>query len=249
MKTYQYTPLLLSFFPLLAQAATYNFYFNNSEQGDNSTSSPSITVKDGAKDSEAEKKPPSSPNEAPSMQQEPSPQASPSLPNPTTSTKAVEGERASFSRWGENFRLIGGVSIQKVHRVTPKDFFEADMYSSTPFWKQTTQSDSEKLGYQMSGTYFFSDYLGATLNLGSLSGIEAELDPFGVKDRLFQPGLFAGWMVEGMDLTMTGTTYIGARLVVQLTKQFGLSLAARTSLLDNQNFTFRQAEAGLSFRL
>ena len=44
-----------------AHAATYNFYFNNTEQGDHSTATPSVTVTDG----KMEKKPGAEPSPAP----------------------------------------------------------------------------------------------------------------------------------------------------------------------------------------
>lgn len=215
-----------------AQAGTYNFYFNNTEQGDNSTSTPSVVIKDGKKESSEE----DTTEESPAVEQKKPPAKS----DVETSEDEETSEELLSSRM-LFFRIVAGASYQSVTSTRSKSIFEADTNSSLPFWEQKTTEHSEGFGVLVSGSMFFGRYLGVTLNLGSLSSLEGELTPLGLGRGILEPALLFGFTGESL--------FAGGRISMNFTKSLSITVAGRSDLgLLADDFKFHQIEGGLAYR-
>lgn len=146
------------------EAATYNFFFNNTEQGPNSTATPSVTVQDGklvknpgaAGDGEAPAG--DATGAAPSPGGEENPPAAPA-PAPESVSEVAALERTfPDAKWKIS---LGGASPSY------------GSSSDAQYWQ--TSERTTKL--QASLTYYIIPELGASLLAGRLTGLELEVAP------------------------------------------------------------------------
>lgn len=242
----------LSLAPMSLWAGTYNFYFNNTEQGDNSTATPSLVIRDGKDLKEGkqveEAKGASAQGTLPS---EGNTSAAPSVtPGVQSQKDSKELDRFFGGDRKPYFRFMGGAAGADFYRRTPRGVFDSDPDSDLPFWKQTHEVRSRKLGFSASASYFPTSRLGFSLLIGDLIGTEMEFAPLGSRDVFFQPALLGGIGIGGMGLPSFGPiAYVGASIQLNFVRSVGLTMAIRKDLPVSEDLRIMHATAGLAFQL
>lgn len=220
-------------------AATYNFYFNNTEQGNNSTATPSLTVQDG------KMVPTTSASPTPDASASPAPAAPQAAPAPQASQEV--GFYSQPRRKKHHFRFIGGAAYTDISYKKPGDVFNSNPRDPRPFWEQTTLVSSRRANFSVSGSWFFSEHTGLSVVLGDVIGTEFEFAPLGVSE-FFQPAIMAG-LGTGGAVSTSVFPYVGARAQLNLGKNFGISFAVRKDIPTDEDLKVASFEAGLVFRL
>lgn len=235
-----------------AEAATYNFYFNNAEQGDNSTAAPSVVVHDKGE------------GQAPVVQKVPDPQPSavpsgqaagitpePASPSPTSSNESVvpaylpqpsDLMSKINRRW---FRLQGGYSA--VGTVQPKnDSYTTYSYSSDYGYSTYSSSGSShgRGGYELSATLLPSKYVGLTAFYGPVLGLEVEMIPIHSWEGKVEMGFMLG--VSQVNSEGGAVGHGGARLSWNTNYPWGVTLAARLAPTSSNN-GYLALEGGLTY--
>lgn len=222
-----------------ARAGTYNFYFNNTEQGDNSSATPSVVVKDGMG---ASASPVASPS--PVISPEPSPVPSPTV---NSSESVATMDDSTFSK---RLRLIGGIeafseTYSSTHRVPNPD---RDSFWNPTYRDETVTGHRTAITYHLAAHYFPIDVLGVGAFLGYLSGIEASLVTFGIS----QPLQFELTMGRGEHLFSLfhnkGEWLGGLRVSLEIQRSFGITVGWRT-YLQGDLASSGIFDAGMTFRL
>lgn len=235
----------------LANAGTYNFYINNTEQGDNSTSTPTVTVKDGKNgevevektggDQDSAKKNPNlNPNEYPASEPATAPQASSN--SNTSFAHTVKSSQKS------PFRLTGGVGTATIYENKAVDFMDADLSSGVPPWDQKVSSTGSQSVYEISGEYYPSPVFGMGLVFGKLSGVEAMVAPLGNSGSIFQPELMVGYLGTKSGFGGEADPFVGARLNLLVQESLALTATIRKSIETNPDLRYTQMVAGVSLR-
>jgi hypothetical protein len=246
--------LALAFFGLayVAWGATYNFYFNNTEQGDNSTATPAVTI---TEDGKVVKKPgdgtdPKALSATPAQAQ--GAPAAPEARSQAEQAAAAPSKDASELKW----RFLIGLTAQKQYGAGA--------------------SLADNGGLQPSGSvsYFFNHEFGLTAYGTLLTtngegwysydethymlGLEAELVPirltFGRTEDLVDVAVVAGAQAEYHSLGADGQTYYydspwhirpegGVRVSLNLGHAWSVTGIVRA------NPDFATGEAALAFRL
>lgn len=240
--------------PKDAHSATYNFYFNNTEQGDNSTATPNVTINDGKAPKKQEQKPEVKSEDLPEQYpaDEPavvSPEATPVPSRPTSTAAARLESRRSFERDHPHWRFIGGAfaAHSEGNETIERSVFDDD-------WDPFNSSYSERRsrsggGVLLTGTYFFTPIIGATVFLGSAAGTEFELTPLHLLNDTIELGAMVGVTAINYDLIDKASAHVGARLGLNFGRNWGISVAGRMTPYPNEDFQFQMIEAGLTFRI
>ena len=219
----------LAIFATALRAATYNTFFNNVEQGANSTANPTLNVSD------AKAKPIATSSEPAAVESESAPKTL--IPTTTAQVQAPAAVPSEFSRHRLRFGLLANSSAN------------LDSYSG----------NERQIGGSLSATYFVIDDLGLSAfggmnsNTRGFFGGELEVVPihvgiFGLRN-LLEVGLLFGTSNLGTNIGTWGSLHGGARLSLALGERFGLSGTVRTNLSERNRFQYVLAEAGLTVRL
>lgn len=238
--------LLLCLAVLPAHAATFQYIFNNVEQGSGGTSSPSISI-DGegqAKKSGAAKN-------------------SVAAPSLTTNPEATATSVAEAGEIGEaspapyaRFRLMAtGARITEAHGGSAWSRTRGDL-------QNIVNSDADVTA-GLAATIFASRDIGFTgfwlpgresdANRYGRFGAEMEFIPVRVavlgNTDFIEAGALLGASTFGREaLKKAGTLHAGARLNVNFHSQLGITGAARTNFTDRRSYRYAQAELGLAYR-
>jgi len=220
---------------LESQAGTYNFYFNNAEQGDNSTANPSVIVKDGDQEKDKTKTPSDEDVELNDSAEDVAPVSS-------------SRRRAKMARSRPVLRL--GVGYYRARATVMEQGNEKplDQWEPGSFF---TESPTEKTyaGVTLSASVFFNRFVGAGLFLGALYGGEMEVQPFGTFGRTVEFGILAGITSVGVPLIGADTAFhTGANLGINFDRTWGMTLVAKVSPFSDGDLSFLQGGAGLTAR-
>jgi hypothetical protein len=228
-----------------AQAGTYNFYFNNTEQGDNSTATPNVTVKDGKE--QATEKESESPRQA-TVEVNPAP----ALP---TETSAQVEEQTQHPGLGNrvSLRVLSGAALANwnAHTTVVRPWDPFDSTTTFPESREEVyESERNRISPSLSGYIDFNSNFGVGMFLSKIAGIEAEMRALKSPLGSLELGFLAGLAVGPKDLTAAAPE-IGARLTLFTRGNWGLALTARTDVPidEKDHLNFQMFEAGLVFRL
>ncbi len=217
----------------VAYGATYNFYFNNTEQGPNSTASPSLTVTDGKATSTGADKT-NVPTPAPASETlapAPSPTAT-TTTSAQVSALAPEADGPRKRKW--RIAALG-------HAQDRDNAFDMS-YS--------------KLGSGVSVGFFPIRELGLSLTAGA-TRIEKNPEAFALAELDFIPihialgsweNAIEGGVIGGFNTIRrvngnAGSLHAGARVGINFSESFGLTASYRL------NAGLRMAEAGIVIRI
>ncbi|OFZ83189.1 MAG: hypothetical protein A2583_01880 [Bdellovibrionales bacterium RIFOXYD1_FULL_53_11] len=235
----------------VAMGATYNFYFNNTEQGPNSTASPSLSVSgDGMANGQ---KPTTLPNASPTPTAEASPAPEAAKPQAAAADQAGASVAAAPEPPSGKHWLIGAKMSLAFQTMGEK---HADMSHEGPF---ANYGGVVGIGYQ-----FTKD-----LGINAYGGGTRVNDAFPYRGTVHKPAFFAGGELEVMPVRISlgrfedllqfgamigassfrrseeniGSLHAGLRLNLNFGHGWGLSTAVRG------NLGYLQSEAGLLIRL
>ena len=247
-----------------AYPATYNFYFNNAEQGDNSTSTPTVIVKDGKQIKGDEEQPgPEKPTAqpTPALKSETIAQPPVALPakepedsdQQASTARSHKFEKFLSDRDQPHFRLIAGVTATTINHSMSQDgysySYEGGSFASSGYSYDNTSAEASP---SVSFSFFPVSILGATyfLNMHS-EGLEGELVPLSLgRDGRFQLALLGGGLKD-----LGGgpfRPFLGGRLELNFSRTWGMTVAYRRAIDENSNAdgTFNSSlEAGMVVRL
>lgn len=218
----------------IAGAATYNLYFNNTEQGDNSTATPSLSVAtDGAgklevkKNGETAATAPETPLPTPQTTIPPQPTILPppmiqAAPGSAQSVASVFTAPNTDHKWRAS--VVGGVFAE--------GYF-----------------DGASIGANLG--YFPLSYLGFNAFVGGLDtsfhgGAELELTPFKLNVFGFQDTLEVGAMIGLNSLAAASSNFVSAHIGARAAWNFGSRWMVTTQVRGNLGFI--TADAGLGYR-
>jgi hypothetical protein len=226
----------------LSQAATFQYIFNNIEQGEGGTASPSIQVNG----SEVKK------NGVVTTASDPAPTPSaPSAANANTMTTEM-AEMVLAETPKHRFRVIG--SGTRMSYSTGKGFGNI-----TRDVERLGRSDSS-LSAALALTYWTSPDIGFTAfwwaptgRTENVFGGEMEFVPVRVavlgKTDFIEAGLLGGASQMGKkELRKFGTFHVGGRLSVNFHRHLGITSSVRTNLTDRATYQYTQADLGLAYR-
>lgn len=218
-----------------ARAATFQYIFNNVEQGNNATASPSIRV-DGNQ-----------------VTKQSSPEATPTTTNIVEAANAnASVDLGSPSRW----RLV--LAASQSTGLAPKE--AGSEIKDKMGWKPMASLSYFPLR-NLGITIFGGQFSAHRSNLSRQSNISKDafflgselewtvlrMELFGA-DNLIEVAAIGGGNNMGRYLGEKVAAHAGARLSLNLSQRFGLSAAARTNLSDRTTYHLTQADAGLNLR-
>lgn len=217
-----------------SHAATYNFYFNNSEQGDNSEAKPTVVVNepDGKKTTvgpDGETFPATEGEEA--IQSQPIDNAVPSAPQGQTRNSYRPED--IWDKWSDKFTF--GVSLVSMRftetRTERRSIFDDDYEFGAP--DRVIKEHKQSGGLIITPGFQFNPYFGAHLILGHMAGAEVELNPIGIGNA-FQLGLFGGISRQSSIflLPIFGSSFrphYGAHASFRVAKEWLIRASARQS--------------------
>ncbi|MBS1983686.1 MAG: hypothetical protein JST16_05890 [Bdellovibrionales bacterium] len=216
----------------VAGAAVYNMYFNNVEQGDNSTATPSVTVHKTEEGTKVTKTSGDGTVASPVVEN-PAPAPAPvAAPVAAEATSVAAAPRAVDSGLKWRFSLNGGRS-----------------YNSGG-WASSGKSIALNLGYFPLPYLGFNVWGGHTfLHTGDRwaeGGAEIEVDPvklnlFGFTDSV-EVGVMAGLSNLGRSPDNYVSLYAGARVALNFASRWNINVTGRG------NYGFYTVDAGLGYR-
>lgn len=237
----------------LAFAATYNLYFNNTEQGDNSTATPSVTIQqdangklvDAKKDPGVSQTPvtePQTPEAVPPA--EPAPVAAPAPAPVATSVATTPAPESRENKW-----RFGVMAMWAKERDVYSN--EYDMYRSDgSSYVESYMLDRETPALGLSLAYSPLSYLGFNFFAGAgefpLWGAELEVTPIKINLFGFQDAFELGFMAGGTSLARAHgnavSLHAGLRAGWNFGERWQISASARG------NLGFLAGDAGLSYK-
>ena len=211
-----------------AEAATYNFYFNNTEQGNNSTASPSVTIKDGEKMKTMgipETQPAATSPEptSPTM-----PPAQPPTVIPSAPASVAEEPRQEYAKW----RFVLGSMTGNIKGEYDYDYAKG-------------RQDEKRSHLYGQVTHFPIKEVGLSLLGGRMIGPEVEIIPLGTKIGFgkFTFNLTAGYLMSNNpDLTKDSRKwdlFIGAGANLNLLKDLSLGISYRVAPIKENSLFAR----------
>ena len=212
-----------------AHAGTYNFYFNNTEQGDNSTASPSVIVKDEngnvVDPAQAGLAPATSANPTP-----PPPAQEPPLPATAGTTVMDRMMNAEFPI--PEWRLAIG-SIKNSQSMLGNG-------------RVSGRYQNSLLGTQGSLFYFPQRKLGLGFQAGRFLGPEVEYNPFGIRQGFGRVnfGITAA-LFSDIRNNFEKNIYIGGQASLNIIKDLGLGFSLRFTPYERNNAVYALANWNL----
>lgn len=243
--------------PSQSFAGTYNFYFNNTEQGKNSKAVPSVTV--NAPDGDSETPPEEEVSAAKEAEEQANPQEDEESP-PVFKSRAKLAEQSPepTAKPYNQFRIVGGVASTDRRGQRSKSIFESmDYYSGVPSWKQKVDLSKKGNGATVEGTWFFTPEFGMGLFVGDVVGFSTEYQPFASYQSFLQPLIQMGIGRPAFELDdelqdeTKARLYLGAGAELRFTDSFGALALARMSGTNQSSETgsyFRQYFVGAVWR-
>jgi hypothetical protein len=229
-----YSGLVLSVMISLALAhsgfaGTYNFYFNNTEQGDNSTATPHVNIKEGSAPAGFP-----SPGPSPIPVIAPAPQAEQPAPSSTPAIVPEEGQQSSTS----------GSPVWVAHGESP---WHSRLIGGASWWTD------HQVGAHLDAGFFFKDRVGLNLFAATNTalGLELEVMPIHLLWDSVNVSLVAGAFRELHHARQTSPEF-GARVTVYPypAAGIGISLALRQLLTPGYGATgFAMSELGIAFHI
>jgi hypothetical protein len=223
----------------LVWAGTYNFYFNNTEQGANSTASPSLTVSaDGKATSTGAQQTVSSTDGKLVPDKNPAAGSSVVPAAPVTTAESAPAQRESDPDF-RHFRLeLGGTKA--IHRYQ---------------YGYTTDEQGLLAAVGISFTRELGvNFFGSRLEKGRwFGGADFEITPiraslFRMENFLELTGLVGASTLDQVYYGAVLLAHVGARVNLNLGHQFGVTAVVRQSLGGSDGTNF-MGEAGLIVRL
>jgi hypothetical protein len=220
--------ILIITFTLLssdAKAATYNFYFNNTEQGANSNANPTVTVQDG-------KVVTNGTASATSTETNTATTSSPSTMNSSAATGGnVVDPLPEFPR--AKFKFFMGMATGKRANDTPNG-----------------QNYASHKKFSGGAFYYPKEHFGFGLIFGRFAGMEMEFNPIGVPTGFgrVQAGLTMGLLKDQIgnernrrwsssETQKPLNIYFGAQTGINLLRDLSLNLAYRIAPIEISNRT------------
>lgn len=212
------------------QAATFNYIFNNTEQGENSTASPSIVV-DGDKITKKN-------GELVSTT---------SAPSAPTNAEIESAHNLKYRIMAMGNVMHHNSDQNITFRFTSRDFESLGRKSNSHI--NASLGASIFTGRDMALSAFL---IGGKTEKAHY-GAEAEFIPLRIavlgKSDFIETGLLLGASTIGREnLEKAGTFHAGARVNVNFLPQLGITGAARTNLNERSKYRYAMAEAGLAYR-
>ncbi len=207
------------------EAATYNFYFNNTEQGANSTATPTVTVQDGKV-----------------------------VTNGTaTATSTDTGTAVSTSPGPINSSTATGGNVVEPLPEFPRAKFKFFVGMATAKRANDSvigQSYTSHKKFSGGAFYYPKEHFGFGLIFGRFAGLEMEFNPIGVPTGFgrVQAGLTMGLLKDQVGYeeyswwTNSNTSkpiniYFGAQTGINLLRDLSLNLAYRIAPIEISNRT------------
>jgi hypothetical protein len=228
-----------------AYAATYNFYFNNTEQGDNSTATPNVVVNDGKKEGGKSLEP-----KNPALDPAASSQA-------TSAAAAVPGPAPSSASGQQSTAAL------PADAVSPPEFRHVRLTAGATDLLGAMGASvgigyffNREFGFNAFGVLSRGDYKTFGANgtwsgteswTGFDAGLEMEVTPVRIAvgriEDLLDLGGMLGVSTIAADTGNWVSPHLGARLNINLGSRWGITTTARL------NASYAMAEAGLVFKL
>ena len=219
-------------------AATYNVFFNNVEQGANSTASPTVNISGGKKPVEEAQAPavetPATPA-SPVVSVPANPQA-----NAGVSTAKLETPHAEESHSFKRGRL--GILAHNI-----------SLEGSPQFNRDSNYGGTAAVTFFPLANFGLTAFGGAGTSLGAYGGAELEFIP--LKLSIFdwnalEAGLVVGASTigRGLEDPVWGTMHAGVTAGLNFGEHFGITAGLRTNLTARNQFHYWLADAGLTVR-
>ena len=233
MKIFMFVTLWYVGVSLGAQAASFQYIFNNVEQGPNSNTSPSIVV-DGEKIKKSEPNPPTA------IQ---APESHSSTQNIAQTPE--EGENLKLRLMAMGNRVSQGLTGDWSHTKSEMKTLAQGGQSNTTLslaGSVFVQKDIALTGFWLPGRNSQRSHLG-----GEMEFIPVRMAVLG-KENLIELGFMLGASTLGREEAVrTGTIHAGARLNVNFHKHLGITSALRTNVSERSTYHYSMAEAGLAY--
>lgn len=247
----------------LVRAATYNFYFNNTEQGDHSTAKPTVSVNADAKTVSVTDPAPKA-NTGDQKNLEPMPPVSSlgtdQVAAVTSVAKIDEPVREQNTSFFKKFRFgMSAFTVRQkfkaVHTSSSYTYSPDGNYSGTTFFPVESDASHYETGGLLNLSFHFNRYLAtngyigiAFRNSSVLGGLEAQVTPFhfsifGREDAVELAGLGgvsnASHIFIDSYLEPSVAPYFGAKVTIQISDRFALTTSARFfSEDDRTSYTY-----------
>lgn len=230
-----------------ARATVYNFYFNNTEQGEKSKSDPVVRIAQEENDASRDE-----------------------TQKTVAKTELAKKEKMVLPNFSSRLRFIFGVIgvRQKTHYSSQALSFSCNSYCNYDYTEER-----DHLGGVLNVGYFFNRYIGVNSFLGlsadqgkMLGGLELEFVPvhlnlFGRESGLKLAGILGGsnaTSIYSFNESFSVWPHFGARLTTQFSDVFSATVGARFSIgsdpsnVNSAGIDWRRAliaEAGLTASL
>lgn len=232
----------------LAGAATYNLYFNNVEQGDNSTATPSVSLSTDANGKVVEaKKDPGTPEATPPAPAEETP-APATTPAPTAQSTAMVNTTSSTA----NYKWRAIVSTGILNESSGGYFNDPYVshsgdggYSSYNYYYNDGVSFNGSLGYFPLEYMGFNAFVGVADKL--YGGFELEITPIKFNFFGFKDALEIGGMVGISTLAAAQGNVASAHLGLRAGWNFGERWLLSANVRGNAGFVSGDAGLGMRF--
>lgn len=230
------------------QAATYNFYFNNTEQGDNSTATPNLKIND-SREEEVKK------DDDGSLVTNKTQLLDSPAKNEVNKENNNKNENEELSFYKKNkYRLNFGYFTANAER-------KEKIYVYDGYW-QGWSNELQKYkrspkGVILGVNYYLNNYLNLGLSVGGFNRLELELNPGNYSNNnFFEIGFLAGLSTPVyLDSDVLFKPHIGFRSAIKFSKQVSLHIGFRTDIfpesdtLDWYGYGFKQFDFGIAIHI
>lgn len=207
-----------------AHATTYNFYF---DEGDKKKT---VQIQE---------------SEVPDISEHPEPGFQPEIDKtPPRQTSEVRMAQSGFKNWV--FRAGYYYVNARYREEHPKSVFDSDW---EPGATEQDNSTVAKGSLVVSGSFFFTPYVGLTLHLGGVSGLDLDIVPlhWGERNQFNLGFSIGGASTSAFDASAAA---VGTTLNWNISDSWGAHLSAKSSLTDESNdFSFYMVGGGATLRL
>ena len=230
-----------------SEAGTYNFYFNNTEQGANSTASPSLTVKDAnggvsdatngnSKNSNSTLPAPGAPGVTP---------AAPAEEIPAGSSQTQLPEQVVEKKF-PRFRIFGGGASTTAEY---ESYYSGPISLASTSYRSRYRSgekiEAKTYDYLASATFFLTKDFALSWLMGRLTGPEFEIYYLKKGQTGFQSAILIGGFqdktkpafdhfgIPQINKSKKYQAHLGINLAYNFTESFGILGAYRAGIGDN----------------
>lgn len=231
-------------FTQIVEAATYNVFFNNVEQGANSTSNPQLQISDGkvkkqTEDAPAATTPTTNNTEDTNVTQRPV-GSSESSDKPVIASEESKTRKFRFGLMGHVSRIN---SLDSNYFNYNREFTSRGANISLAYFPMKEMGISLYTGFSaLSGRYVedaSANYLGLDMEI-----VPLRIALFGLEDFIKISGLIGGVTNYHWD---TSRALIGAKVGVQFGPRVELAAGVKTNLTDRKTYKETMLDAGIQF--